>query len=407
MERFLGYPTPLRAYGYFAAVQVLSTATLGFTRADSARSRIFLSIIILLLNFLGDRTIQAASDDLSVRLFFSGSCWIHALHITSLLVQSRLEYTIDGDKVIKNKSGAPESIFVSREPSGDGKFLSRLKWSLAMQWNFRRIKTSKPSKNIPPFSYTNPQYVPSRMRFCISRMFSIILSVGYLALVDPHLQPKFEDLAPSRVILFSRLKEITLLEVVRRVMATISWLGCVFASNEISYGALAIIFNILGLSEPVMWPSSFGPLRQSYSLRNWWGVTWHQTWRSFLSDHADLVLFRIMRLRKSTFSFYAKLFLAYFISGLLHLPPDMAAGVPLYESGAMGFLLVQVAGLIFEETMQKLNKKMGLITNSLMVKTIGYIWVAFWLTWTLPWLAFPRTRYRPLNFMLEPPDGHL
>jgi hypothetical protein len=34
---------------------------------------------------------------------------------------------------------------------------------------------------------------------------------------------------------------------------------------------LAIIFNVLALSEPVMWPSSFGPLKQSFSLRNWWG----------------------------------------------------------------------------------------------------------------------------------------
>jgi hypothetical protein len=113
-----------------------------------------------------------------------------------------------------------------------------------------------------------------------------------------------------------------------------------------------------------------------------------------------------MRLSKSTFSRYAKLFLVFFISGLLHLPPDMAAGVPLHETGAMQFLLVQVAGLIFEEAVQKWNKKMGLITDSLMARTIGYIWVALWLTWTLPWLAFPRTRYRPINWMLEPTSGH-
>lgn len=164
------------------------------------------------------------------------------------------------------------SIFVAGETvSGDGSRKGRLLWALSTQWNLRRITTPCPARNIPPFSQSNPTYVPSRAIFIRNRVVVIFVSIGYMALVSLLPHPSVEDFSSVKVKLLSRLGQVSHEEFRAQTSATLSWIVGIGATSQICYNAIAIVFVGFGFSEPVMWPPLLGSFAEVYSMRNWWG----------------------------------------------------------------------------------------------------------------------------------------
>lgn len=70
--------------------------------------------------------------------------------------------------------------------------------------------------------------------------------------------------------------------------------------------------------------------------------------------------------------------------------------LPLYQSGAMRFFLMQAVGIIIEDRVRAWTKGTRL-ANSWVGTALGYSWVGFWLVWTSPCRSYPNLRgpYKP------------
>lgn len=113
---------------------------------------------------------------------------------------------------------------------------------------------------------------------------------------------------------------------------------------------------------------------------------WHQMLRKLLTGHADFIT-KQLRLPKNTFTTCFKLFIAFFISGLIH----HSAEYIIYQKWAghsMEFFLLQAVAIACEDIIISLAARAGFSSKpNRYIKFIGFVWVFAWFTYSLPiWL---------------------
>ena len=124
--------------------------------------------------------------------------------------------------------------------------------------------------------------------------------------------------------------------------------------------------------------------------------TWHQIFRRVVTDIPDFLAKRILHINSETLplvSRYTRLFLAFLLSGLVHVSSDLAVGIPLQESGSLEFFTIQSLGIMIEDSVQELNRRWGIVQSEKGKKVLGYVWTLLFFTWTLPTWAFPLIRF--------------
>lgn len=97
------------------------------------------------------------------------------------------------------------------------------------------------------------------------------------------------------------------------------------------------------------------------------------------------------------------------VSGIFHLFCDITQGVPLLESGAMRFFMLQALAIMFEDAVsaalrQLFRRKSKNFGSSL--KPMGYFWVAAWLVWSSPTWIYSSMR-RATGAPLIPVPSHV
>jgi hypothetical protein len=96
-------------------------------------------------------------------------------------------------------------------------------------------------------------------------------------------------------------------------------------------------------------------------------------------------------LKKGLVARYLKIFLTFFLSGFIHLLPDLTAGITFSQSGALRFYCVQVLGIILEDGVQEIYRRAGGKEGKVWTKAGGFIWVAaFLLFWSSPSWHWPQ-----------------
>ena len=97
--------------------------------------------------------------------------------------------------------------------------------------------------------------------------------------------------------------------------------------------------------------------------------------------------------RGTNLSSYTQLYVAFFLSAILHFSGDFAFEKRIV-SRSFRFFLLQAVGITFEDlviyTTKRLLRRGGkadIPWIAVVVRVIGYCWVTLWLCWTLPvWL---------------------
>lgn len=122
-------------------------------------------------------------------------------------------------------------------------------------------------------------------------------------------------------------------------------------------------------------------------------LVWHQTLRSILSSNCDFVLLSLLRLpRQSLLTRHARLAASFALSGVLHHVVDALVGVPLQESGMFKFMSIQWIGIVIEDFVRFVWRKMGGRLPGCTARTLGYAWLCLWLVWTSPGVFYPYSR---------------
>ena len=112
--------------------------------------------------------------------------------------------------------------------------------------------------------------------------------------------------------------------------------------------------------EPESWPPNFGNFQEAYSIRQFWGHTWHQQMRRTTSAPGVYLLsllpssFQNSRaLLPRLLKRYFLLFAAFVVSGLIHAAGSYnvtrALGIPRSDGGEIGYFLLQGFAIMAED----------------------------------------------------------
>ncbi|KAJ7770963.1 membrane bound O-acyl transferase family-domain-containing protein [Mycena maculata] len=148
-----------------------------------------------------------------------------------------------------------------------------------------------------------------------------------------------------------------------RYLVVWAW-GLPMATAAIFGHCLNAAFSVgTGASDPEDWPPYMGSLSLAWSLRNFWGRTWHQSMRRFLSAHGKFVAQRVLHLEpRSAGSAYTQIYIAFLISGIMHYLPEYMA-LRHWGGGALVFFLLQAVAITFEDAVQNVGKCLGIAAN--------------------------------------------
>lgn len=86
------------------------------------------------------------------------------------------------------------------------------------------------------------------------------------------------------------------------------------------------------------------------------------------------------------------MFLAFAVSGAMHTAVDYGGNVSLGESGAMRFFCTQALGIMMEDGVQEVWRKMGGRKGSLWGRGAGMVWTLGFICWSSPAWVYPIAR---------------
>ncbi|KAJ8507938.1 hypothetical protein ONZ45_g9740 [Pleurotus djamor] len=134
----------------------------------------------------------------------------------------------------------------------------------------------------------------------------------------------------------------------------------------------------------------FGSWSHAYTVRMFWGRTWHHLFRRIFKVYGDLVTKHILGLKRGRLTSYIQLYVAFIMSGIIHHSAEFMP-VGHRQSQSIRFFLIQAVGIHCEDGIIAVASRLG-IRESWFWRALGYLWVWQWLTWTVPfWLhALPQ-----------------
>ncbi|KAL1850213.1 hypothetical protein Daus18300_013013 [Diaporthe australafricana] len=251
--------------------------------------------------------------------------------------------------------------------------------AVGLLWNVRRVGTPWQVKNVPSSAGLQSQ---NRAGFVLKRAAITLLAYLFVDVVVSMPPPEQAMVRADKAALFS-LGNLSTGDVMFRAGTVVGyWLTTgilnLFMNNM---GAIAAVS--LGLSSPADCPSLYGSFSEAYTIRRFWGVSWHQMFRCFLTGHANLVVDHTLPFvsRHSVVSRYTRLAIAFLISGLIHHHADQLMGVPNAQNGAVVFFLLHAAFIMLEDALKPI---VTALLPARLRHVLGWFWVLAFFVWSSP-----------------------
>ena len=139
-------------------------------------------------------------------------------------------------------------------------------------WAFRHVNSPYEIKNVPPFTRSNPSYVPSKWTFVAQRLAiatTSYLILDLLALRKPPTNTNASDRAFIPMI--SRIGDVTLSGIERKALMITEFATTFYCLIQCVQSVGVAVAAASGLSKVESWRPAFGSLSDAYSLKNVWG----------------------------------------------------------------------------------------------------------------------------------------
>ncbi|KAF9809459.1 hypothetical protein IEO21_07385 [Rhodonia placenta] len=167
-----------------------------------------------------------------------------------------------------------------------------------------------------------------------------------------------------------------------------------------SYGMIAMHYCLLSAvsvamawSLPRDWPTMYGEWADAYTLRRFWGHTYHQLLRRYTASMGKACC-RLLGLRQGSWaSSYTQLYVGFAVSGLMHCGGDFMVSPKLFGA-SFPFFIAQAAAISLEDAVVGLAKRTGMQAQCPdgLAHALGYVWVFVWLNMSVPWYLNWSTR---------------
>lgn len=155
---------------------------------------------------------------------------------------------------------------------------------------------------------------------------------------------------------------------------------------DAAYRLSASLNIALHIFRPSDFPPLFGSLGNAYTMKRFWGITWHQMMRTVAEPYTN-ALVRLSNLdsrRKSTY--WVKVASAFFWAGAMHAYGALIAGGSVWSDVCQ--FGSQILAFWVEDVVIGLAKKTG-IRDGWWVRGVGYVWVFVFQGATLWWYPSP------------------
>ncbi|KAI1792381.1 membrane bound O-acyl transferase family-domain-containing protein [Ganoderma leucocontextum] len=258
----------------------------------------------------------------------------------------------------------------------------RIYYAVSIVWSPRLIGWDTQVANVPPPT------TKSRAAFLQQAAFTVVKSALIVDLAGTYvrLQPLFELQGTPGFP--TGLRGYVMASVCLFAYCTKS-----YANLRLQYTLLAIVCVATGLGngDPEMWPDLIGNWWDAYTVRRFWGRTWHQMLRGYFSACGKAVSSALRFKKGSNASSYSQLYTAFFLSGLLHSFGDLALGEPFSKS--MPFFLANAVAITLEDGAISMARRLGVGSATKTkgkegppprwVRVLGYTWVFGWFSYSL------------------------
>ena len=273
---------PFSPLVYLSAQISLTAFLVAFTSPNSFLRPLFLPILFI-CNYALIPTYLSYISRPPWASFISGAILGGLLEYIEKVNLSQWSYANYGPSP-KKSDDRPSS---NQQSNQEGTTWERLKFGYWVALSTRYIGSPYQARNIPPYSYSNPFYIPSRSAFLLKRASIFIICYLTIDIMSQLNQPLTNPTtyAESRVPFFTRLQDVTIDELVTRTMTTIFyWLG-IYVIVQGYYSGLAFLSVASGLDHPGLWRPFNGPVTQAYTIRGFWGyvLPFNASYTSFIS----------------------------------------------------------------------------------------------------------------------------
>jgi hypothetical protein len=257
--------------------------------------------------------------------------------------------------------------------------------AIGLLWNVRRIDTKWQVKNVP----LGKGGKSSRTTFLLRRI-ALALCAYILIDIAVSLPPPNPSLVMADKALLFSLPSLD--DFIFRSITTITyWVSSAiinFLMN--SFGVIFAVF--FHLSNPEDCPPLYGSFMDAFTIRRFWGISWHQMFRVFLTGHAELLVEKLLPSlsRKSLASRYLRLAIAFFISGAIHFRSDQLIGVPDAENRSLTFFMIHAISIMVEDGIASIS--LSTLPIKPLRRVLGFVWTISFFIWTTPIWIYPSSR---------------
>ncbi|CAG7993363.1 unnamed protein product [Penicillium salamii] len=334
-------------------------------------------------------SVEKSFTSSKVAAYVSALCWANIANAVDILCLSRVTYT----KQLEWERATTKQDLKKSQVLDCSKFSwGRLLWAIELPFNLRRIGTPWQIKNIPPFYRANSQYIPSRLEFLRYRFVVLCLALLTLGLLYRGENDEFlhEMFSTEKQRALYRGKNVSAKEALSHLSLVGSYWVSLRASHQLLYSVCAILSVGLGMHEPASWPLGGASPAEAWSLRRFWGFTWHQTFRKFLTSNAEFISRSVLQIPPGTiWHRYCCLILAFAISAIIHIFMDLSRAIPLHQGGSIPFFALNTMGIMIEDLIVHVAAKVIGTKYAWWKRMVGYIWVIAWLFTTMSMYYYP------------------
>ncbi|GFF55326.1 hypothetical protein IFM46972_10238 [Aspergillus udagawae] len=358
------------------------------------RKTVFSGAIVILAVLAN---VNRFTDDPKLAQFFS-LAWPHYLNVL--------------EKLLTSPSPGPEAAFwredrPAQEAMSFAPFrFSKLVWAFVIWFNLRGIRWNYQVANIPAEPLGRS---PGKWRFLADRVLTFIRLLcmadvlSHLAILNfyttAHGGPVDSRTLTTRHPKFACQLYRT---------ATVGMIPYTFMNLQYIGGA--ILWVVLGISQPADWPPFFGCLSQVTTVRAFWGKYWHQMIRRTVNVYTGFFC-DLLHLRPGTIRTYIRLWLSFAISGVMHwaaiyiIPAPMNLSFSERSVGFVKFFLLQAAAITLEDFVQFLYQRIApgmAATPRRWHRWLGHAWAVFWFGFSLPFFLDIMLKMKNLEEPLLP-----
>lgn len=222
------------------------------------------------------RTKDENINPLQMSIFYGSTVQMLMQYLDSVLL-SRWSYEaqgptsgLGGQKPLRTPSSAFQRIRKSILEAVS----SRLKFGWEEAFRARSTRTPWQVKHVPNFFPDHPEMVPTKPQFLYQTARELLLSVlvlDVISLMARDVSMNSVYFASSRIPFFGRLQDVTVQEVMLRLIASVMHWVVTICLLQVMYDGAAIMAIALGLGRIENWPPLFNAWKECWSVRQFWG----------------------------------------------------------------------------------------------------------------------------------------